>query len=178
MLCNAIVTIMMQPTNRPDTPHITLASDQPPQSARDVHRELEELLSEIRVVLPGTTVLFAFLLTLPFTETFKAVSVQDRVAFFVAFMTTALAMVFLMALSGYHQLRGKPYDKSVMLRTTRRQVIAALVLLSVSLTAVVFLVTDMVFSGGYAIAVSGAVFAFAATIWFGVPLVRRVRGDH
>ena len=33
-------------------------------------RELSELLEELRVILPGVEVLFAFLLTIPFTSRF------------------------------------------------------------------------------------------------------------
>lgn len=33
---------------------------------RDPDRELDELISELRVVLPGVAVIFAFLLTVPF----------------------------------------------------------------------------------------------------------------
>ena len=32
------------------------------------HRQLIELLNELRVALPGVQVLFAFLLTVPFTQ--------------------------------------------------------------------------------------------------------------
>jgi Family of unknown function (DUF6328) len=35
-------------------------------------RELIELLSELRVILPGVQVLFAFLLTVPFTQRFRS----------------------------------------------------------------------------------------------------------
>ena len=54
-----------------------------------VDRELIELLNEIRVVLPGAQVLFAFLLTLPFTQRFEALSAADRDAYFAAFLCTA-----------------------------------------------------------------------------------------
>ena len=37
------------------------------------NRELIELLNEVRVVLPGVQVLFAFLLTLAFTSTFNKI---------------------------------------------------------------------------------------------------------
>ena len=37
-------------------------------------RELIEFLNELRVTLPGVQVLFAFLLTVPFTNQFRAVT--------------------------------------------------------------------------------------------------------
>jgi hypothetical protein len=46
-----------------------------PDKRSDGHsldRELGELLQELRVVLPGVQVLFAFLLTVPFTSRFPS----------------------------------------------------------------------------------------------------------
>ena len=42
------------------------------RSPEDLNRELIELLNELRVVLPGVQVLFAFLLAVPFCERLDA----------------------------------------------------------------------------------------------------------
>lgn len=140
-------------------------------------RELDELLAETRVVLPGVTVLFAFLLTLPFVSNFQLAHARDRGAYFMAFISAALAMVLLIAQSAYHRLRGKPYDKARMLRTFTRQAISAIALLAIAMTSVVFLVTDMVYGGNAALPLAAAMFAFCLALWFGLPLARRLRGD-
>ena len=44
-------------------------------------RELAELLQELRVILPGVHVLFAFLLTVPFSARFVDVTPLQRVVF-------------------------------------------------------------------------------------------------
>ena len=44
-------------------------------------RELAELLQELRVMLPGVQVLFAFLLTVPFSARFGAVTPCRRRSF-------------------------------------------------------------------------------------------------
>lgn len=77
----------------------------------DLDRELDELLAELRVVLPGVTVLVAFLLTVPFTARFQDLGPFDRATYFTAFLATALAIVLLIGESAYHRLRGQPYDK-------------------------------------------------------------------
>ena len=141
-------------------------------------RELKELLSEIRVVLPGVTVLFAFLLTVPFTTVFASTPHQDRDAYFIAFISSALAMIFLIAQSSYHQLRGKPYDKALMLHTAKRQAVTAIALLAISMTAAVFMVADVVYPGRVAIPVTATVFSFAVILWFVLPLGRRLRRDR
>ena len=80
-----------------------------------VDRELIELLNEIRVVLPGAQVLFAFLLSLPFTQRFESLTAADRDAYFAAFLCTAIGTSMLMAPSMNHRLRFREHDKERML---------------------------------------------------------------
>jgi Family of unknown function (DUF6328) len=47
------------------------------ESAGKLDRELDELLQELRVALPGVQVLFAFLLTIPFAHGSRS-SVERR----------------------------------------------------------------------------------------------------
>jgi predicted neutral ceramidase superfamily lipid hydrolase len=81
---------------------------QVPLVQEDLDRELDEFLGEVRVMLPAVTVLFAFLLTVPFTARFPQLALPTRTAYFVAFVTTAIAIVLLVGETGYHRLRGKP----------------------------------------------------------------------
>ena len=67
---------------------------QPGESAKErVDRELIEFLNEVRVVLPGVQVLFAFLLTLPFTGKFGSLDAGQKVAYQIAFYAIAAAAV-------------------------------------------------------------------------------------
>lgn len=141
------------------------------RSAED--RRLDELLSELRVVLPGTTVLFAFLLSLPFTVPFRDLGPWQEAAFFVAFLATAVAIVLLVAEVGYHRLQGRDYDKGRMIRTTSRQATGAIALLGVALVAVVYLVSDVVYPSSVAVPLSVAVAGLAAWSWAAIPLSRR-----
>lgn len=143
------------------------------RSKRD--RELDEFLGEARVVLPGVTVLFAFLLTIPFTFGFDRLGGSARSAYFLAFITTAAAIVMLLGETGYHRLRGKPYDKGRMLQTVSRQAIAALALLVVALSAVVYLVVTVLYGISWAVVATCAVALLAVSTWFVVPLSRRRR---
>ncbi len=144
---------------------------------RGEDRELGELLSELRVVLPGTTVLFGFLLSLPFAARFGGLTEAQQVAFFIAFMSTALAIVFLTGEVTYHRLRGRPYDKRRMIATATRQTVTAAVLLAIALVAVVFLVTDVLYAATVAFSLAGGVGLLAALAWFAIPLFRRRRAS-
>ncbi len=54
-------------------------------------RELGELLQELRVALPGVQVLFAFLLTVPFSARFGSVTPLQEAVFCATLVCTALS---------------------------------------------------------------------------------------
>ena len=60
-------------------------------------RELIELLNELRVILPGVQFLFAFLLTVPFSQRFSELDGLETGVFFVTLLCTAIATALLMA---------------------------------------------------------------------------------
>ncbi|MCY7299026.1 MAG: DUF6328 family protein [Ilumatobacteraceae bacterium] len=151
------------------------ARDDPTENGAD--HQLEELVQELRLVLPGATVLFGFLLSVPFSSRFDLLTTLDRVIYMVAFLSAALALVLLLAEAGYHQIQGKPYDKHLMVRTSSRQAVAGLAWLGVSLLACVVLVADFVYGAVLAVAVAVPLGAGAVWLWFGLPLMRRLRGD-
>jgi predicted membrane channel-forming protein YqfA (hemolysin III family) len=135
-------------------------------------RELIEFLNELRVVLPGVQVLFAFLLTVPFTNRFSDVTNGQRQVFFVTFLCTTAATALLIAPSAYHRLRWRQHDKERMLRTANRLSIGGMVFLTLALVGAVYLVTDMLFHYAAAAVVTAAVGAFFAWFWWGLPLWR------
>ncbi len=67
------------------------------------HRRLDELLTEIRVLLPGVQVLFAFLLSLPFLSSFRSVTGAQGVVYYATFLATMIAMVLLIVPPAYHR---------------------------------------------------------------------------
>jgi predicted membrane channel-forming protein YqfA (hemolysin III family) len=138
-------------------------------------RELIEFLNELRVVLPGVQVLFAFLLTVPFANRFTAITDLQRQVFFVVFLCTTAATALLIAPSAYHRLRWREYDKEQMLRTSNRLAIAGMVFLSLALVGAAFLVTDLLFHPAAAAVVTAAVAIFFAWFWWVLPLSRKLR---
>src|SRR6059058_4200036 len=80
-----------------------------------VNRELIELLNELRVALPGVQVLFAFLLTVPFTQRFGKTTEIERDIYFVTLILAALSSVLLIAPSSQHRLLFRKRDKERLL---------------------------------------------------------------
>ena len=143
------------------------------QERRD--RELDELSGELRVILPAVTVLFAFLLTVPFASGFDQLRGTEKAAFFLAFVSTASAIVLLVGESAYHRLVGKPYDKAQLIRTATRQAVAAIGLLAVALGSVAYFVTEALYGRTTAVAVAAGLLVLASITWFALPLRRRSR---
>jgi predicted membrane channel-forming protein YqfA (hemolysin III family) len=147
------------------------------QESRDerLDRELIELLNELRVVLPGVQVLFAFLLTVPFTNTFSSITNQQRQVFFAVFLLTTASTALLIAPSAYHRIRWRQHDKEQMLRTANRLSIGGMVFLTFALVGASFLVADLIFHTTAAALVTAAVAGFFAWFWWGLPLWRRLQ---
>jgi amino acid transporter len=150
----------------------------PEESSEDRrNRELIELLNELRVALPGVQVLFAFLLAVPFANGFPELSSLDRDIFFVAFITTALSTVLLIAPSSYHRLRWRQHDKERMLVLANGLTIAGLALLAVAITCAVFVITDFLFDHAWAAFFTALVALAFLVFWYGLPLGSAIR-DH
>ena len=142
-----------------------------PESKQD--RELIELLNELRVALPGVQVLFAFLLAVPFAQRFAQVTSTQKGAFFVALITTALASALLIAPSSFHRIQWREHDKERLLVISNGFAIAGLAFLALSMTAVVFTITDVLFGGPTSTWVSIAIGLVFAVLWYLIPLYRR-----
>ena len=133
-------------------------------------QELMELLNEARVTLSGASVLFGFLLVVPFSARWERVTEVQRGAYVVAFLATLLAVLALMSPTAYHRLRWRERSKERMLRVSHVGVLAGVVCLAVAMTAAVYLVIDTVVSTTWAIAVACVVGAAFAGFWFALPL--------
>lgn len=139
-------------------------------------RELIELLNELRVVLPGVQVLFAFLLTVPFSNRFQQITESQERVFFVTFMLTMVSTTLLIAPSAYHRLRWRRRDKEQILVTSNRLAIAGMAFLAMALGGAVWLVTDLIFESTVAVAlVTAATATLIFWFWYGLPLMRRIQ---
>lgn len=142
-------------------------------------RELIELLNELRVVLPGVQVLFAFLLTVPFTNQFRRITHEQEIVFFVTFLLTAVATILLISPSAYHRLRWRQRDKEQMLQTANRLAIGGLTFLAAALTGAVFLLTDLLFeSAAVVYLVTTAAAVLVLWFWYGLALLRRAQDQR
>jgi len=149
-----------------------------PVSDGVTRERLGELGDDLRIALPGATVLFAFLLTLPFSSRFAVITAGlEKEVYFVAFMASVLASVLLIAPSAlhrvYHQLRD-PGGLASLLRIAGYLAVAGSFSLAVSMGAVVFLVTDALYAQNAAALAAGGVLALTAFLWFALPVLHHL----
>jgi amino acid transporter len=148
------------------------------QPEERLNRELIELLNELRVALPGVQVLFAFLLTVPFSDRFQTLTGSQRAIYFATFVGTTIATGVLMAPTAYHRIRFRQGDKERMLRTSNRFAIAGIAFLALSVTLAVVLTADLMFGLATAVIVGLGAFAFLVWVWFAIPLTRRIQDEE
>ena len=122
--------------------------------------------------------LFAFLLTVPFSNRFLALNGSQRAIYFATFVGTTIATGLFMAPTAYHRIRFRQGDRERMLRTSNRFAIVGIAFLALSVTSAVVLTTDLLFGMGTAALVGLGVLLFLVWVWFAIPIVRRVRDEE
>ena len=140
-----------------------------------VDDEFRSILEGLRTTLPGTQALFGFLLILPFQGNFADLGVVPRTAYYVAFLSAAVATVLLIAPSAHQRLRaprsGIQRRSETHLRITVWVTIVGTIILALALAASVFLVSHVVLSNLAASIAIGAIGFVMAMVWFYLPLV-------
>ena len=141
----------------------------------EVDDQFRALLEGLRTTIPGITVLFAFLLTLPLQSAFAQLDDVNRIVFYVAFAASAASTVLIVAPSVHQRVRA-PISGIKGRRISHVMMAAYLaiggtVLFLIAVSAVVYLVSDIVLSRFYAAVASLSITAVAGWAWFWLPLV-------
>jgi hypothetical protein len=149
--------------------------DETPAERAD--RNLGELLQELRVALPGVQVLFAFLLTVPFTLRFERLTGFQEKLYFAVLLGAALSTALFIAPTAGHRLLFRRQEKEYLVTTANRLALGGLAALALSMVGVIALISDLLFGATTAIvttAISAAVFG---GLWYVAPLARRRSGS-
>jgi hypothetical protein len=139
------------------------------------NRQLTELLNELRVALPGVQMLFGFLLAVPFSQRFSAISTNQRLLYYIAFLSAAAASVCFIAPTSFHRIVWQRGKKAVLLRVSSVLTIAGTVCLAVAITSVVLFITSYLYGSSHAALAGGLVLAALVSLWYLLPLAVRLR---
>jgi MFS family permease len=143
-------------------------------AALEVRERYRELLEELRTILPGVQVLFAFLLTAPFSQRFGDLDRVGRDGYMVAMVAAATAVVLFSAPTSFHRVAPRQ-QRHLRLRTAIALTVVGMIALLTAVTSAVFVVTRFIFGTGEGLAVAGGVAAAAFALWYLAPLVSRLR---
>ena len=140
-------------------------------------RNLEQLLGELRLALPGVQVLFAFLLVVPFNQRFADITSFQRTIYFITLLCATAACACLIAPTAHHRIEFRAQDKKRIVFGATRLAIAGLALLAAAMTGAVTLITDFLYSSTTVVIIASLVALLFALLWFAWP-IKRLLDSH
>jgi hypothetical protein len=135
-------------------------------------RQMLELLNELRVALPGVQILFAFLLTVPFSQGYTRMTTFQKDVYYWTLIGSALSAACLIAPSAAHRLRFHKHDRIWVIETANQLAIAGLAFLAAAIFGAVLLITDVLFDGARVWIYSGIIGLVILGLWFVRPMLR------
>ncbi len=144
------------------------------QNVDEQRERYRELLAELRTLLPGVQVLFAFLLTAPFANRFERLDAVGRGGYALALVSAALSTVLFLTPTGHHRI-GPRRTRAQRLHVAIRTTIAGMGALAVAMVASIFVVTRFIYGASAGTAVAAVVLGGIAILWYAIPLRERLR---
>jgi len=144
------------------------------EETEEERERYRELLEELRTVMPGTQVLFAFLLTAAFTERFRQLDTLGKRSYATALLLAALAAVTLMGPAAFHRMSAPGRRAERLVVSVKLQVIGMALLLA-AITIVTFVVIRLVFNDtAVGLLFAGVVGGAGVTIWYVLPKAKHL----
>jgi len=140
-------------------------------------RNMIELLQELRVAQTGVQILFAFLLTLSFTERFGSIDEVQRWTYVVTLLCSVVTAGLFVAPAAVHRVTFRRGVKPETVQLGHQLFTIGLIALALTLTGSVLLVLDVAVGLSFAISSAVAVGVVLCLLWFvlPIPLLRRAR---
>jgi len=138
-------------------------------------RQLDQLLQETRVVMPGVQVLFAFLLAVVFQQRFAETTGFQKDVFLATILCSTAAALCFIAPAAWHRILFEQADKRHIITVSNRFLIGGVAFLAAAMTLALILVSDFLFGSTTAVVVAAAAGIAFAWFWFAAPYLRRAR---
>ena len=146
--------------------------------AERLNRNFDDLLQELRVSQNGTQVMFAFLLTVPFSNGFTQVTEFQKAFYFTALILAAISAAMLIAPAVMHRVLFRQNQKKELVLAASRVAFGGQTLLTFAVGAAVFLVGDYLYGHIIGTAMALFVFLWTSTWFFALPLYIRFKKGH
>jgi amino acid permease len=135
-------------------------------------RNFADLLQELRVAQTGVQILFAFLLTLPFSNGFPKTTAFQKDIYVVALLAAAFATAMIISPVAFHRALFRQGRKPELVRYAHRMATGGLAFMLVSMVASVLLITEYLLNPVAATVFTAVTGAFFLTFWVVVPWFR------
>ena len=153
-------------------------ADDLPEDQRTGDGDLTDLMQELRVLLPGTQTLTAFLIILPFNSGFADIQDGEKYVYLATFLCSLTSLILFAAPAARHRLQRPLRDREAFKHRANQLVIAGLVPLSLALVLATQLVLDEVLRLSWpAWVAAGAVALLILAVWWVAPLRTKARRD-
>ncbi|HEX8606651.1 MAG TPA: DUF6328 family protein [Pseudoduganella sp.] len=132
--------------------------------------DFSDMLSEMRIVLPGAQMLAAFLIILPFNGGFRHIVQTEKYVFLATLFFALTSLILLSAPAVQHRVMRPLMDRERFKHYATRQIVAGSVALGIALVLGTNLVVSEVF--GHKVGLIGAAIigGIVATVWWLLPL--------
>ena len=139
-------------------------------SRRTLNRNWDELMQELRAAQTGVQILTGFLLTVPFSSRFDALTPGQRWLYMAVLGGAVTATCLILAPVAFHRLLFRQRRRLLLVETANRFALAGLGALLLTVWGMVFLVADVVLGVQWAwVAVALSAVLFLA-LWVVAPL--------
>lgn len=136
---------------------------------------LNDMLQELRILLQGAQVLTAFLIILPFNQSFEKIHDFEKWVYTATFLCSITSMVFFSAPAAHHRLARPLMHRELFKTFATRMILVGLVVLSFALILVTQLVVSQVIGSIVSIFVTAFVGLLILIIWWLFPLTYKER---
>ncbi|MEU3455913.1 DUF6328 family protein [Micromonospora sp. NPDC006766] len=136
-------------------------------------RNFADLLQELRVTQTGVQILFAFLLTLPFSNGFPQTTDFQKDVYVVALLAAAAATAMIISPVAFHRALFRQGRKPELVRFAHRVAVGGLAFMLISMVSAVLLIMDFVLGRPIALVLTGVAGAWFLTFWLILPVAAR-----
>ena len=140
-------------------------------------RNFADLLQELRVAQTGVQILFAFLLTLPFSAGFDRTTEFQRDVYILALLTAAASAAMIISPVAFHRALFRQGRKPELVRFAHRMATGGLFFMLIAMVSSVLLVSDFVLDRPIAFLLSALTGLWFLTFWAILPFSRRNWGE-
>ncbi|MEV0056154.1 DUF6328 family protein [Saccharopolyspora shandongensis] len=138
-------------------------------------RNLNELLQELRVAQAGVQILFAFLLSVAFTERFAHAGAFVHTVHLITVLLTTASAALLIAPAAWHRVLFRQRRRAEIIRVANFCALSGLAMLAAAMSATVLLIVQVVLGPVWGTAIGALTAALFAALWFLLPLRTRNR---